>query len=201
MDSVTGWSAKMFDERTSPLMPDVVFVNVGLEPQVQTGPLSRKPRKALGLGPNVRRLIERYEWLLLGAWGNGITTCYQSVVVVMHRLLRDDSVWFQFVVPDADLIILEWRDARFYYVYRLQKPHPHPKLNTAVPDASKYIKETWVYIVDTSPEHQKQRFDFEETLSVPIGPDLLMDEIGAIRLLKAAARLARFSYSGGELYL
>ena len=47
-----------------------------------------------------------------------------------------------------------------------------------MPDASKYIDETWVYIVNTSPEQQKQRFEFEETLSVPIGPDSLMDEIG-----------------------
>lgn len=93
-------------------------------------------------------------------------------------MLKNGPIDPQLVVPDADLIILERRDARFYYVYRLQNPHPHPKLNTAVPDASKYIKETWVYIVDTSPEHQKQRFDFEETLSVPIGPDSLMDEIG-----------------------
>ena len=84
----------------------------------------------------------------------------------------------QFVVPDAELIIMERRDAQFYYVYRMQKPHPHVKLNEVIPDASKYIEETWVYIVDTSPEKQKERFEFEETLSIPIGPDSLMDEIG-----------------------
>ncbi|EDR02441.1 uncharacterized protein LACBIDRAFT_332312 [Laccaria bicolor S238N-H82] len=92
MDSVTGWSAKMFDERTSPLMPDVVFVNVGLEPQVQTGPLSRKPRKALGLGPNVRRLIERYEWLLLGAWYHPSTLQVHPSVVVTAALCGGDEM-------------------------------------------------------------------------------------------------------------
>jgi hypothetical protein len=88
----------------------------------------------------------------------------------------------QFVVPDADLIISEQRDARFYYVYRLRSPHPHIQLNKDMPDASKYINETWVYIVDTSPEQQKDRFEFEETLSVPIGPDSLMEEIGEYAL-------------------
>ena len=88
----------------------------------------------------------------------------------------------QYIVPDADLIILERRDARFYYVYRLRNLHPHIKLNKIMPDASKYIDETWVYIVNTSPEQQKKRFEFEETLSVPIGPDSLMDDIGEYAL-------------------
>jgi hypothetical protein len=51
-----------------------------------------------------------------------------------------------------------------------------------MPDTSKYINETWVYIVDTSPEQQKDRFEFEETLSVPIGPDSLMEEISEYAL-------------------
>ena len=97
-------------------------------------------------------------------------------------MLKNGPIDPQFVVPDADLIILERRDDRFYYVYRLQKPHPHLQLNEDMPEASKYIKETWVYIVNTSSEEQKQRFDFEETLSVPIGPDSLMDEIGEYSL-------------------
>ncbi|KIJ98238.1 hypothetical protein K443DRAFT_628290, partial [Laccaria amethystina LaAM-08-1] len=92
----------------------------------------------------------------------------------------------QYVVPDADLIILEQWDARFYYVYRLRSPHPHIQLNKDMPDASKYINETWVYIVDTSPEQQKQRFQFEETLSVPIGPDSLMNEIGEEKMMTEA---------------
>jgi hypothetical protein len=85
----------------------------------------------------------------------------------------------QYVVPDADLIILEWRDVCFYYVYRLRTPHPHIEI---MPDASKYVNETWVYIVNTSPKEQKKRFEFEETLSVPIGPDSLMDELGVYSL-------------------
>jgi hypothetical protein len=88
----------------------------------------------------------------------------------------------QYAVPDADLIILERRDVRFYYVYRLRTPHPHIELNEIMPDASKYVNETWVYIVNTSPKEQKKRFEFEETLSVPIGPDSLMDELGAYSL-------------------
>ncbi|KIJ91222.1 hypothetical protein K443DRAFT_74641, partial [Laccaria amethystina LaAM-08-1] len=83
----------------------------------------------------------------------------------------------QYLVPDADLIILERRDACFYYIYCLQNPHLHVELNELMPDASKYINETWVYIVHTSPEQQKQSFQFEETLSVPIAPDSLMNEI------------------------
>ncbi|KIJ91825.1 hypothetical protein K443DRAFT_135423 [Laccaria amethystina LaAM-08-1] len=74
----------------------------------------------------------------------------------------------QYAVPDADLIILERRDVRFYYVYRLRTPHPHIELNEIMPNASKY--------------EQKKRFEFEETLSVPIGPDSLMDELGAYSL-------------------
>jgi len=47
-----------------------------------------------------------------------------------------------------------------------------------MPEASQYINTTWVYIVNTPLEQQKQTFEFEETLSVPIGPYSLMDEIG-----------------------
>ena len=35
------------------LLPDIAFTTVGFEPQVQTGPLSRKPRKALGWDPTL----------------------------------------------------------------------------------------------------------------------------------------------------
>lgn len=89
----------------------------------------------------------------------------------------------QYVVPDADLLYLERRDARFYYVYRLRNLHPYNvELNKLMPNASEYIDQTWVYIVDTSPEQQKVRFQFEDTLSVPIGPDSLMDDIGEYAL-------------------
>jgi hypothetical protein len=48
----------------------------------------------------------------------------------------------QYVVLDADLIILEWWDVRFYYVYCLRTPHPHIELNEIMPNASKYVNKT-----------------------------------------------------------
>ena len=90
----------------------------------------------------------------------------------MNTIQPPDS---RFIVPDGQLIVLERRDERFPYIYRL-KTHPHPLLPPVVVE---HIKETWVHIVDPSPEAQRRRFEFEKNLTIPIGPDDLMPQLGS----------------------
>ena len=77
----------------------------------------------------------------------------------------------RFHVPEGELQYHSERDARFPYIYRIPK---HALVHS--PD---HIKIILIHIVDTSAEARVERAQFEKTLSVPLGPNELMDKYGA----------------------
>jgi len=78
-----------------------------------------------------------------------------------------------FIVPDGSLLYHPARDARFPYLYQVDK-HPLVKDSPAV-------KRILVYVQDTTDEGLKRMFDFEEKLYVPLGPDCTMDDLGVYK--------------------
>jgi len=76
-----------------------------------------------------------------------------------------------FVVADGHLIYMPNRDARFPYIYAVDKHplNPHPEIT----------KKILVYIIKNTDEFQKQSLKWENSLEVPLGPDARMKEYGA----------------------
>lgn len=77
----------------------------------------------------------------------------------------------RFRVRGGNLQYLPTRDSRLPYLYSLPTWH-------ALVHSPQYIKKILIYIVDTSPKARIERAKFDHTLSVPLGPDALMNEYG-----------------------
>lgn len=75
-----------------------------------------------------------------------------------------------FTVPDGTLRVHPNRDARFPYLYKV---HNHPLVH-----ADPAIQQVFVFVIDTSPSALKQLLDFEDSLTVPLGPDASMEDLG-----------------------
>jgi len=63
------------------------------------------------------------------------------------------------------------RDIRFPLIWKVDT-HPF--------NHSKYIKHTWVIIIDTDEKARAERARFEATLEAPLGPDAYMTHYGML---------------------
>lgn len=88
------------------------------------------------------------------------TTCMNEEGPSDHR----------FRVEGGSLLYLPRRDSRFPYLYSVPT---HSLVHSPL-----YIKKILIHIVDTSSEARKKCAKFDSTLSVPLGPDALMEEYG-----------------------
>lgn len=79
-----------------------------------------------------------------------------------------------FQVSNGKLLYNPNRDARFPYIYEVAT---HALLH------SQHITRIFVHIVDTSLEARVGRAEFEKKLSVPLGPNALMEKYGTYPLL------------------
>ena len=87
----------------------------------------------------------------------------------------------RFRIPGGILLYNAQRDARFPYIYRIS--------THALVLSPDHFKSILIRIVDTSIEARIHRAQFVDTLSVPLGPNALMDEYGTvINILPAIAR-------------
>jgi hypothetical protein len=76
----------------------------------------------------------------------------------------------RFRIPEGVLRYHPRRDARFPYIYRISKH--------ALVHSPAHIKIILIRVVDTSINARISRAQFDKTLSVPLGPNELMDEYG-----------------------
>lgn len=76
----------------------------------------------------------------------------------------------RFHIPGGILLHHPERDARFPYIYEIA--------THALVHASDYIKTIWIHIVDTSMDARTARAKFEKSLSVPLGPNAIMNNYG-----------------------
>jgi len=76
----------------------------------------------------------------------------------------------QFHIPGGILLYHSQRDARFSYIYKISTHALLPSLD--------HFKTILIHVVDTSMDARISHAQFEETLSVPLGPNALMDEYG-----------------------
>lgn len=75
----------------------------------------------------------------------------------------------RFRISNGTLIYNDKRDARFPYIYEIQT---HAQVHSPL------IEKILIYVVDTSEEARIRHAKFANTLSVPLGPDYLMEEYG-----------------------
>lgn len=78
----------------------------------------------------------------------------------------------QFRIPGGVLLYHPQRDARFPYIYRLST---HALVHS--PD---HFNTILIRVVDTSVKARISRAQFDKTLSVPLGPNALMNEYGRL---------------------
>ena len=76
----------------------------------------------------------------------------------------------RFQIPGGTLKYNPERDARFPYLYEIT--------SHALVHMPEHIKTILIHVVDTSIEALVARAKFEKSLSVPLGPDALMDNNG-----------------------
>jgi len=73
-------------------------------------------------------------------------------------------------IPQGELLYNAERDARFPYIYRIPT-----HLLVHLPELMKQIL---IHIVDTSLEARIDRARWHKTLTIPLGPDKLMEKYG-----------------------
>ena len=76
----------------------------------------------------------------------------------------------QFRVLGSELQYLLTCDSRFPYIYSLQ--------THSLVHSTQYIKKILIHIVNTSCEARIKCAKFDNTLSIPLGPNALMKEYG-----------------------
>jgi hypothetical protein len=76
----------------------------------------------------------------------------------------------RFRIPCGKLLYNPKRDARFPYIYEIST---HMQVHSP-----QHITKILIHIVDTSVEARMARAKFEKTLSVPLGPNALMEKYG-----------------------
>jgi len=83
---------------------------------------------------------------------------------------EDGPIDTRFRVAGGELLHSRQRDARFPYLYKVPT-------HTLVHDP-KYLTKIIVHVVDTSVDARIERAKFANTLSVPLGPNILMKKYG-----------------------
>ena len=76
----------------------------------------------------------------------------------------------RFCIPEGILQYHPWRDTRFPYIYHILK---HTLVHSPA-----HIKIILIRVVDTSINARISCVQFDKMLSVPLGPNELMDEYG-----------------------
>ena len=79
-----------------------------------------------------------------------------------------------FRIPNGTLLYHPNRDGRFPYLYAVS--------THALAHSPEYIKKILIHVVDTSVKDRISRAKFEKTLSVPLGPNALMEKYGQLDL-------------------
>ena len=92
----------------------------------------------------------------------------------------------RFRVPGGHLQYLHTRDSRFPYLYALP--------THALVHSSEYIKKILIHIVDTSKEARIKCAKFDDTLSVPLGPNALMKEYGMLFSFRLSIQIYSYNY-------
>ena len=85
-------------------------------------------------------------------------------------MTNDGPMDHHFQIPGGTLQYNAKRDGRFPYIYKI-KTH-------SLVHAPKYVKTILIHVVDTAIEARVSRAKFEKTLSVPLGPNVVMDDYG-----------------------
>jgi hypothetical protein len=76
----------------------------------------------------------------------------------------------RFQIPGGILLYNPERDARFPYLYEIP--------THALVHSPEYVKKILIHVVDTSTEARVACAKFEKNLSVPLGPNIDMDNYG-----------------------
>ena len=98
--------------------------------------------------------------------------CYPTDCVSCMR--KDGPSDRRFRVDGGTLLYNSRRDARFPYLYRVPT---HSQVHSP-----EYIKKILIHIVDTADDARIARAKFDKTLSVPLGPNALMEKYGSYLL-------------------
>jgi len=85
-------------------------------------------------------------------------------------MTNDGPLDRRFQIPGGTLKYNAKRDVRFPYIYQIT--------THALVHAPEYFRTILIHVVDTSMEALVSRAKFEKSLSVPLGPDALMDNYG-----------------------
>ena len=93
----------------------------------------------------------------------------------LSSMTNDGPTDQRFRVPGGILQYHPERDARFPYVYEIA--------THALVHASDYVKTIWVHVVDTSMDARMERARFDKSLSVPLGPNAIVDNCGMFNKL------------------
>jgi hypothetical protein len=94
-----------------------------------------------------------------------------------YRYPRDGSMYMnaygpsdrRFEITDGALLYDCNRDGRFPYIYEIKK---HALVH------SHHFDYIWIHVVDTSEEARIRHGEFADSLSVPLGPEALMEKYG-----------------------
>ena len=92
----------------------------------------------------------------------------------------------RFQIPGGTLLYNAGRDERFPYIYKLT--------THALVHAPEFIKTILVHIVDTSIEERIRQAKFIKTLSVPLGPDAIMNNYGPFHNLNLLFIIFEFHF-------
>jgi hypothetical protein len=84
----------------------------------------------------------------------------------------------RFRIPGGALLYHPLRDARFPYIYRILS---HPLVHSP-----QHFTTILIRVVDTSIKARISRAQFDKTLTVPLGPNSLMNEYGTLLVISIA---------------
>ena len=85
-------------------------------------------------------------------------------------MMKDGPTDHRFQIPGGILQYNPERDVHFPYIYEIT--------THALVHSPNYIKTILIHVVDTAIDARVKRANFEKTLSVPLGPNAIMDNYG-----------------------
>jgi hypothetical protein len=97
---------------------------------------------------------------------------------------KEGPIDHRFQIPGGTLQYDPERDARFPYIYEIP--------THVLVHSPEYVKKILIHVVDTSINARITRAKFEKTLSVPLGPNELMNDYGLSASLYIISHLGIF---------